>query len=334
MGTEMQVKNFEENFKDLPTNMRILSLSLRSLYTTNHVGSGEEFNRFRELRDGVRRDAAWYTKGILPLALTAVRHLDDYFEYYVALDQDEWEECLDDILIDVTSYKNVCKEVVKLHEPIQQSLKKKESRAKVLVKEFDTLTQRYEEKKRKLEASAENKKKWAVGLSFIPFVGQIAGPILSSQASAELAEAAAAQTQSELAVAAIHLVKDTLLTALEKFIAGVDSVAGFFFVMEQNLESIRSRGETARGEPKKLHYKVMRSKARRCLGLCQNFVGMIPAVMTDLQCVPYSRNDDNFVQQWLVKTKKEIKQKYERQRQLKGGMKKLIADMEKAKNKL
>ena len=61
---------------------------------------------------------------------------------------------------------------------------------------------------------------------------------------------------------------------------------------------------------------------------------MIPAVMTDLQCVPYSRNDDNFVQQWLVKTKKEIKQKYERQRQLKGGMKKLIADMEKAKNKL
>ena len=91
----------------------------------------------------------------------------------------------------------------------------------VLVKEFDTLTQRYEEKKRKLEASAENKKKWAVGLSFIPFVGQIAGPILSSQASSELAEAAAAQTQSELAVAAIHLVKDTLLTALEKFIAGM-----------------------------------------------------------------------------------------------------------------
>ena len=114
----------------------------------------------------------------------------------------------------------------------------------------------------------------------------------------------------------------------------MDSVAGFFFVMEQNLESIRSRGETASGEPKKLHYLAMRGKARRCLGLCQNFVGMIPAVMTDLQCVPYSRNDDNFVQQWLVKTKKEIKQKYERQRQLKGGMKKLIADMEKAKNKL
>merc|ERR1712002_1271450 len=99
----MQVKSFTDKFKDLPTNMRILSLSLRALYTTNHVGSSYEYTKFRGLRDAVRRDAAWYTKGILPLAMTAVRHLDDYFDYYAALEYDEWEECLEDILVDVTS---------------------------------------------------------------------------------------------------------------------------------------------------------------------------------------------------------------------------------------
>ena len=63
--------------------------------------------------------------------------------------------------------------------------------------------------------------KWAIGLLLIPVIGQIAGPILFSKANNSRVEAAAAQRQADHAYAAIRLVRDVLLQALEEFIEGM-----------------------------------------------------------------------------------------------------------------
>ena len=130
--TGMQVTAFAKSFQELQENMRIFSLSLRSLFSDQNVGWGSEYQSFRQLRDTVRKDACWYTKGVLPLSVTAVNNIVDYFNDYVALDQATWENSLADIVTKVTSYESVCHEVKRLHEPLQTSLKKKQDSARVI----------------------------------------------------------------------------------------------------------------------------------------------------------------------------------------------------------
>ena len=203
-----------------------------------------------------------------------------------------------------------------------------------MIDKFQKLSRAYEDKKRALQRAAKKKRDWAVGLAFIPLVGAIASPILSSQSNSDMAAAAANQDQAETAVAKIALVKDTLLVALDKFILGLDSIAGFFNVMKSHLTSMQEKGTSSVDEPKKAHYLTMRSKARRCMALCQDFFRMAQKVDEDLQRISFTSEDRNLVRQRLAREKQEIKANFERKGKLNGAMKKLLADMEKAKNKL
>lgn len=83
----------------MPTDMRMFSLAMRSLYAEKAVGGDSEASRdFRELRDATRNDAMVYLEGLLPLCTKYVSCISEYFEYYEALGFEEWCEMLSDIL--------------------------------------------------------------------------------------------------------------------------------------------------------------------------------------------------------------------------------------------
>ena len=66
--TEYKAKELGENIKEMSVDMRIFSLTMRSLYAEKAVGTNDELaTRFRKLRDETRNDAMVYLKGILPI---------------------------------------------------------------------------------------------------------------------------------------------------------------------------------------------------------------------------------------------------------------------------
>ncbi|XP_071834871.1 uncharacterized protein [Apostichopus japonicus] len=329
MSVKEKVKTFSVKFQELPKNMRLFTLCLRSLYAENAVGSSaSNATEINNIRDQTRRDAIVYVKGILPLCTKVVRCIQEFFEYYEGLKLEEWKESLPDILEEVTGYQQCCTEIVRMHEEMMVPLKKRQDEATVLISELTDLNKVLIRKKAKLEEGAASAKSWAIGLLFIPVVGTIAGSLLNMRAEGDLTKAVAEGQQVTINEAAILVVGSSLIPALSAFIDGLNAVAGFFNIMKEELTTFHSKGEKAIEDTKRLHYKMMKKKAVEIKGSCKEFYAMIPGVRTDLQCIPEKPDDLNYVDKWLIKQQEEIKKKYHNT--LTGMLKKLLKHCESA----
>lgn len=308
--TEHEVKELGESIKDMSVDMRMFSLTMRSLYAEKAVGTKTELaRRFRKLRDETRNDAMVYLKGILPISTKFVSSISEYFEYYEALDFEEWCEMIADILEETTGYRQLCEALLKMHEDIMVTLKKRKDSAMIMITEFKDLTERYQMQSKELEEKASNKRAWASSLAWVPGVNVIAVPLLHTSASTDLAEAVAKDKQAAIAEAASITVATALIPALEAFIDGLRKAAGFFSVMEQELRKFEGKAEKALNEPKKLYYKVMSQQAKDMKSICQVFYAVLPDVRTDFLAIPTEGTDQNYVDKWLEQQKKTIQEK-------------------------
>ena len=308
--TRDEVKELGGQLKEMAVDMRMFSLTMRSLYTEKAVGNDDEpAKRFRELRDKTRDDAMVYLKGILPTSTKFVASISEYFEYYEALEYEEWVDMISDILEETVGYRGLCEAVLKMHEDILVPLKKRKDAANIMVTEFKDLTEEYERQKEELEAAANTKRGWAMALCFLPGVGAIASPLLSASADSNLAKAIAKGKQAQIAGAATIAVSTSLIPALEHFIDGLRKAAGFFSVMEQELRKFEGKAEKAKDDPKKLYYKVMNKEAKDMKSICQIFFAVLPDVKTDFLAIPQEGTDQNYVDKWLENQKKTIREK-------------------------
>ena len=308
--TRSQVKELGEQLKEMSIDMRIFSLTMRSLYAEKAVGTNDELaQRFRVLRDKTRADAMVYLKCILPTSTKFIASISEYFEYYEALEYEEWVDMIKDILEETVGYRGLCEAVVKMHEDILVPLKQRKDEAKILVTEFKELTEEYEKQKKELEDAASTKRGWAFALCWIPVVNAIATPLLSASADSDLAKAVAKSKQGQIAGAAAIAVDTALIPALENFIDGLRKAAGFFSVMEQELRKFEGKAEKAKDDRKKLYYKVMNKEAKDMKSICQIFYAVLPDVRTDFLAIPQDGTDQNYVDKWLENQKKTIREK-------------------------
>ena len=308
--TRDEVKELGGQLKEMSINMRVFSLSMRSLYGEKAVGTNDELaRRFRELRDKTRDDGMVYLKCILPTSTKFVASISEYFEYYEALEYEEWCEMIPDILEETVGYKGLCQAVLQMHEDILVPLKKRKDEAMIMVTEFKDLTEEYERQKKELEGSAGTKRGWALGLCLVPGVNVIAVPLLAAAAEADLAKAVAKNQQAQIAEAASITVGTVLIPALTNFIDGLKKAAGFFSTMEQELGKFAGQAEKAKDQPKKLYYKVMNKEAKDMKSICQTFYAILPDVRTDFLAIPQEGTDQNYVDKWLENQKKTIRAK-------------------------
>jgi hypothetical protein len=188
--TENVVGDLKENLRIMPRNMRLFSLSMRSLYANNAVGTSTDVARkFRKLRDDTRQDAILYLKCHLPISTNFVSSIKEYFEYYEALDYEEWCEMLPDIREETRTYKE------EMHEELMISLKKREDEAKIIMKEFKDLQTEYEKQEEKFEASAKSKMEWGLSFYFIPGINLIAHHLFKSLSNEDIVKAIAKGTR-------------------------------------------------------------------------------------------------------------------------------------------
>ena len=308
--TRSQVKELGGQLKEMSTDMRIFSLTMRSLYAEKAVGTDHELaRRFRKLRDKTRDDAMVYLKGILPTSTKFVASISEYFEYYEALEYDEWVDMIKDILEETVGYRGLCEALLKMHEDILVPLKQRKDEANIMVTEFKELTEEYERQRKELEDAASTKRGWAWGLCWIPGINLIATPLLAGAADSDLAESVAKGQQAQIAEAASITVGTVLIPALESFIDGLRKAAGFFSVMEQELRKFEGNAEKAKDDPKKLYYKVMNKEAKDMKSICQIFYAILPDVRTDFLAIPQDGTDQNYVDKWLENQKKTIREK-------------------------
>ena len=307
---ERELKTLDDNLRDMAKDMRLFSLTLRSLYVQNAVGTNEEPAReFRKLRDDTRNDAMVYLKGILPVSTKFVSAISEFFEYYDALNYEDWCENLPDILQETTGYTEVCETVLKMHEEILVPLKNRGNEALLLVTKFKDLQMEYEKEKLKLEQAATNKRNWAFVLCFVPIVSAIAVPLLVASADSAMANAVAKGQQAKVQDTASMAVSEALIPALQSLIDAIKSAAGFFTSMQQKLTSFGSRATNAVDDPKKLHYMMMKNKAKDMKSTCQIFYAVLPDVRTDFLAIPTEGTDQNYVDQWLQKQQEIIREK-------------------------
>ena len=308
--SEFQVKMLEDGLKDMTVCMRIFSLTLQSLYVQHAVGTNEQPAReFKNLRDDTRNDAMVYHKYILPVSTKFVSSIREYFAYYDALNYEEWCEMLPYILQETTGYKELCDTVLQMHEDILVPLKKRKDEALLLVTKFEDLEVEYEKKKRELEETAQKNLDWAIFLSFVPYIGPMAVQVLGGLADLHMAKAVAEGQQAKIQEAASVALSKALIPALEKFINGIEIAAGFFSTIEHELMSFENKASNADDDPKKCHYMVMKKEAEDMKSICQTFYAVLPAVRTDFKAIPTEGTNENYVDEWLEKLKKTIREK-------------------------
>ncbi|XP_074635761.1 uncharacterized protein LOC141894110 [Acropora palmata] len=308
--TKREVKMLEDALKDMTVCMRIFSLTLRSLYVQHAVGTNEEPAReFRKLRDDTRNDAIVYHRYILPVSTKFVSSIREYFEYYDALNYEEWCEMLPDILQETKGYKELCDTVLQMHEDFLVPLKKRNDEVLLLVTKFEDLEAEYEKKKRELEERAQKNLDWAIFLSFVPYIGPMAAQVLGFLADLHMAKAVAEGQQAKIQEAASVAVSKALIPALKKFINGIEIAAGFFSTIEHELMSFENKAWNADDDPKKCHYMVMKTEAKDMKATCQTFYEVLPAVRTDFKAIPTEGTNENYAHEWLEKLKKTIREK-------------------------
>ena len=231
-----------------------------------------------------------------------------YFEYYDALDFDEWCKMLPDIRQRTISYKKMAKELVRMHEDILVPLKKRQDEAKIILLELKDLQEEFEEKRKELQDLASSKYVFAIPLAFIPYVNTIALPLLVTSAHLDMVEAIVKGAESKIQGAAALFVSEALMPALQNFIDGLEKAAGFFSIMESELKEFDGEASESLESLKKLHYVMVKKEAKEMTSMCQNFLAMLPAVRTDFEAIPTEGTDQNYVDRWREQQRKVIKE--------------------------
>ena len=307
--TKNQVDDLREKINKMSVDMRIFSLTMRTLYADKAVGNdGEVAEEFRKLRDDTRNDAMVYIKGILPLTTEFVTSISSYFEYFDALTFEEWCENISVIRKEVSDYKKVSNTMLKMHEEILVPLKKRQDQAVPLLKKMRHVMAEFEKKKAELERQAQTRRTWATILCFIPNVGPIANAILNAFSDRVLVEAIAVGEQAKIEGAAALAVEQALIPAFEAFISGISKAAGFFSVMEIELQKFENNAKKSEDDPQFIFFKVMSVEAKDMKSICQVFYAGLPDVKTDFQALPTEGTDRNYVDEWLEKQKKMIEE--------------------------
>ena len=294
------MSSLTDDIIETAVNMKIFSLSMCSLFSTESVN----YSKFRKLYNDLRNDSILYVDEILPISKAYVGSLDEFFEIYKALSFTVWNDNLEFIITTARKYYEQAMAVKELHQELLLSLKPKVSRADEILLEFKDMASHFQKEKEKLEAICEKKYIFATALFFIPIIGQIACYFLCRSAKNSSAMASAANANAEMVCYAKFTVKGVLCKALENFINGVARLAGFFEELEMDLKTITNKGNEAKSaeqnmREKKWHYEMMKERAGKVRSSCGALIRMIPNVRTDFLTIPREGYDKNYVDSWL-----------------------------------
>ncbi|RIA96559.1 hypothetical protein C1645_754584 [Glomus cerebriforme] len=286
-----QVKNAGEM-------LQLASLSLRACFIDN----SSSVKSFVEIRSEVTNEARVYGYKILPFAHDVVRTIQNFCENYQDFTFEEFKEYITDLADEANENAKLCKYTLELHKSILTEFKKKEDKAKTVLKQLKLEAEEFEKRKEALLNSANQKYAWAIGLSLVPGVNLIATPILLCEGNKDIAKSIAASEEKLLAVAAIDAIRDPLCNSIDNFVKSLSKISGFFQLLTDELIFL---AQNHKENPKKMHYNRIKKKSLHIVEACRQYSFRIPDSETNLRAIPETF-DNNYVQEWLSRREAEI----------------------------
>ena len=268
------VVDLSQQIKEMTQSIQTFSNSMETLY----LGNNDESFKVKELWHETRDDAMVCLKDILPLSTMFVSSVSDYFDYYETLEYKQWRGLISSVLKKVKSYRELSEKVRQKYEESLVLLKARQDKARQIREEMTDPKEDYKKRRRELQDTASTKRKWALGLGFVPIVNLVATPVLLISAGNDEEEARWNGSQEGKMERAAIKIGQTLVPALEAFINGLAKAAGFFSVTEQKMVKFQGKAEKGMKERKLLHFRLMKKVAKEIKSLCQEFKEVLSQV--------------------------------------------------------
>jgi len=296
--TEGQLDKVPQHFDDATTCLKAASMALRTCY----CDAGCSQRQFCDFRDDIRDLALIFKDGLYPVSCTVVGSLKSFMDYYLSLEFKEWEEILSDIVEEAQEYAQVLDTVTRSYTCISSDFKSREDGA-ARVKQKLNLEHEAQMKEEAARLEASGNSDWWGSFFEIISLGCTDGG-KRNEAENFRRQAIAAKAEAMLCVAALESVEQNLIPAIGNFVLAMTEIAGFFRILTNDVNDFANRGaQFADLEDRKIaHFKILKTKAVRIQGSCDQFLFIAPDFVSDLQVVPMS-DKPNFVQEWLAEQK-------------------------------
>ncbi|XP_028399616.1 uncharacterized protein LOC114523010 isoform X2 [Dendronephthya gigantea] len=271
-----------EDIKEMTENTRSFSLALRALYTHKVLDDKSDAAiKFKDVRDETAQHANVYAKHVIPETTNFIRSLKDYFVNYT-VPFDDWSKMLPSILIETEALITDVEKLLDLYHNIMVPLKKCEDKARVISAEFHILQTKYEEECKKYEREADKiKNKYSFQI-----LNRITYPFRTQSVEAKMDLAQKAKARSKPHKNAAEIVDKTFISKLQKFIASLENISGFFTVTKQDLISFKDTQKPENRKKMKQHYDNMNHGASGIKAACNIFFSSLPAVTTNFDALP------------------------------------------------
>jgi len=133
-------------------------------------------------------------------------------------------------------------------------------------------------------------------LCIFPFIAAIASPILGVQSEDDYTESLKNAEQARIAASAATVLKEVLIGAIKNFIEALTAIAGFFAILESELDIL---ARTLDDEVKLVHYLKCKARAAEIVTSCHIYIGTLPGCKADIDVIP-GDFDQNYVDKWIV----------------------------------
>jgi len=297
---ETQLETVERGLGAIPECLKSATMALRGCYTTE----ASSVQAFIEFKRDLMQHAMVFKGGLLPLSIKTTSNMKSFFDNYLALEFEEWRDEIEDIAKEAQKYQELCAVVATAYTILATDLKKQEGSAEIVVGTLRLEAQKFQE-----EAAVHRGKQDAITdywqnktyFLFVPVIGWAFIPSALRdyrEWRSEQVKAIAAESEEKMAAAATMTVTDTLIPAILQFINIMEDLAGFFKVLNTEVQAFSETGEDALQDKKKRHFKLMHMKASGIQEKCTQFIAVTPAIESDLDCINVDQ-EDNYVQQWL-----------------------------------
>lgn len=277
-----ELQSLGKAMKAMPNHLVDFTNHMVSLYGDNAVGVNNAAGvKFCHVRDETFKDAIKYLHHVLPFSEKLVLSIQKFFETYIYLTYEDWKEALPDIIEDVSRTASLCDEVLKMHEKIITSLRKRGRQVGSIISDLTSLQRQYEAAAEDHQSQSKSKDKWASIFFFIPVLNFLIYPILKDSARVHKTIADANKTKAQFQAEAVQIVQASLIPALEGFFKAMVCAAQFFSVMKCQLTTFAMDGrENLENPPAEYHFKMMKGKAQEIKSYSIMFMMTLPSVRT------------------------------------------------------
>lgn len=296
---ERSISTVDDSLKCVQSNLVTFSKSMKSLFSKSVICAfADKGKEMTLIRENTKKDACMYVNDILPKCDDLVTSLTNFFDNYLDLSHADWKAGLQNTIKEAEKFQQECEHLIKVHESMLGPIKKREKELDLLVDELQKLTVSYNEKHQQLAERAKTKRDLAVKIeqneNLPPFFDIIAMG-MAMEGAEEMKGALALKIQEKMDEAAVDLLKNDMIPALQSFVDGLQGIAGFFSILKAELMTIEKRGKSApEANYAETHYKLMRSKGISIKDSCLKFHTIVPQVRSDFFAISSEEEDLDF----------------------------------------